>query len=220
MTTAEKSSQKQKQAIHAELNFVAQHPIERIAADIEALASRTRQTDMLWLDADTALFSLSMHKEGRTTAVLYGRLQRWAGTMTHVYCDGKAKTALGIGARLAILYRMMLYSLPVFTLVFLFTLLIDSPAYLLLWMVLFTLVIAILRSVTWALMYWLQLGHERRSSTIAPEARDRERLMDLLVDIIRDKEPHPRLSEDTPDAVPLTEEELASLLQHASLQRN
>ncbi len=180
--------------LQADLNFISQHDLDAIAARLQNPSSKQIIGQVMPIDANATRFSLRYRRHGRDTAAVRGILQRWAGEMTHIYCEGRAfqrRHYLRGGFRL--LYRAILL-LPL--------LLILQLALVLFWgsavpAFLFLSLVATLAALVFAGMVF-GLRECIRLLTAAPEqdplldfkpqpeAKDRELLLDYLAEVIRD----------------------------------
>jgi membrane protein implicated in regulation of membrane protease activity len=217
----EKPAAKSKRLVKADLNFISQKPLEIVVQEIQALAPKAITAQVAWTEADTALFQLTYSRDGRTTAAVTGRLQRWAGDMTHIYCDGRTfhkkisyvsgfvrwLVAVALVAPLITCPAAILSGSTVAFLMFGYSLLAFA--------VVGTIVGLLAFAVHVLQITKLQRRESRQGSLSKPEKKDRERLLQFLTEIIRDEDYI--LAQDAPDAVPLSDEEAAAFLEQAAL---
>lgn len=216
----EKTAEKSKRLIKADLNFISQKPLEIIVQELEALKHKDVTTQIEWAEAGTALFQLTYNRDGRTTAEVSGRLQRWAGDMTHIYCDGRTfHKKMSYVSSFVRWIGIAILVAPLFTcpLAFLSG---DEFAFTLFWysFVAFSFVgfivgmmvfIAHLMRVT-----KIQRRDTRQSALSKPEKKDRERLLQFLTEIIRDED---YAAQEVSDGETLSDEEAAAFLERAAL---
>lgn len=97
---SQKFPSKSKHLANADLNFVSQQPFEQVIEQLKNLRSRNIKPSIMQVDEDTAVFQLQFVRGDDTTAEVSGRLKRWAGNMTHIYCDGRVFRERSWGAKL------------------------------------------------------------------------------------------------------------------------
>ena len=97
---SQKSPSKRKRLAKADLNFVSQQSFEQVLTELDNLRSKHIKPIITKVDADTAIFQLRYQQADITTAEVSGRLKRWAGDMTHIYCDGRFFRQRNIRAKL------------------------------------------------------------------------------------------------------------------------
>ena len=214
-TKAKKTS-----AQFADLNVVSAHPLEQIRAGIAALPDDHIDTTIIPVDDDTLLFRIDYTRDGRHTASLNGRLRRWAGDMTHVYCDGRAFVPTDYWAWLRGV--IIAIFLAPFAIAFLFFISGSTQMWLrVAWNVSLLLWVPLILFGGLGLLVWIvfrQLmnieSHFDRAARISPERKDRERLLDALTHLVAD---HSARTDDIqqPDAKPLSEEEAQQLIEDA-----
>jgi len=196
----EKSSRKQRRLIQADLNFIAEHNLEMIAARLQNPVHKRITGLVNHVDEDTANFVLYYQRNGRETALVKGILQRWAGDMTHIYCEGRAFRRQQYGYEFVrLLYRSMMV-LPLL-LVGEFLLLVFFGAWLpagfLGWMMVLTVALLVLTGLIIGgrelLRFMVSAPDDDPLFEFSPqpEAKDRERLLDYLADVIHDGAIHP-----------------------------
>ena len=203
---------KHKNLVYADLNFVSQHSLETIATHIEQLQHDKLTTQLAWMDDDKALFQVELMRANRATAQVTGRLQRWAGDMTHIYCDGrvfsKISKRLGQWIRRAAVF---IFALPLTGMSFwcsasMITNFTEfQGGALIMWIIILLL--------NWRFTFYLEsIGFGSDTTPDYQEAKDREILLNLLTQIIRDDHSTAHLREGTSAYErPLTEEELLIL---------
>jgi len=217
----EKTAAKSKRLVKADLNFISQKPLEIIAQEIQASTPKVITAQVAWTEADTALFQLTYNRDGRTTAAVTGRLQRWAGDMTHIYCDGRTfhKKLSYVSSFVRWLIAAALAA-PFFLCSI--AILSGSPftfvlfGYSLIGFTIVGFIIGMVSLVTHLMQVTrIQRRGSRQGSLSKPEKKDRERLLQFLTEIIRDADYE--LAQDIPNAEPLSDEEAAAFLEQAEL---
>jgi hypothetical protein len=222
----EKHPAKSKRLVQADLNFIANKPLENIIWQLNHLEYDTVTPYVVRTDENTALFRLVYHRGERVTAEIAGRLQRWAGDMTHVYCDGRTfyKMTSYLRALLrwciffALISPLLTCPLVIFASEANQTGLMDLFA---LSMLLFSIV-AIAYGVrtlgTFIYRYITSSRGNSKSGLEKPEKKDRERLLHILTEIIRDEDyAHLQQVADDQTGQPLTEAEAKALIEHAEM---
>ena len=97
---SQKSPAKRKELANADLNFISKQPFEQLVRQLQDLGNHHVKPNIRQVDDDTALFELSYVRGDKTTAEVRGRLKRWAGDMTHIYCDGQIFKKRDVRSRL------------------------------------------------------------------------------------------------------------------------
>jgi magnesium-transporting ATPase (P-type) len=189
-----KPAEKSKRLVNADLNFISQKPLEMIVQELQALQRDTVTTQVEWTETDTALFQLTTTRDGRTTAEVSGRLQRWAGDMTHIYCDGrtfyKKMSYVSSFVRWVVVFAC---AAPFFTCpLALFSdneILSNLFLYSIMTLAIVSIPLGIVSFVS-HLMYITRIQRRTlgQSGLSKPEKKDHERLLQYLTEIIRDEE--------------------------------
>jgi hypothetical protein len=216
----EKPAEKSKRLVKADLNFISQKPLEVVVQDIQTLAPKAVTAQVEWSEVDTALFQLTYTRDGRTTAEVSGQLRRWAGDMTHIYCDGRTfhkkisyvRSLLGWIVTIALISPFVMCPMAWFA---------NSPFinsllfYSFLAFMFTGIILGIINLVSYVLQATsVQRRALRQSSLSKPEKKDRERLLQFLTEIIRDED---YASQEVSDGEPLSDEEAATFLERAAL---
>ena len=220
----DKAARKSKRFLRADLNFVSQKPLGEIAEELQRLKHKAVQSQVLAMDDKTALFRLLYTRNGRITAEVAGRLQRWAGDMTHVYCDGR--TLRKFTSYISGVIRWVLTAALVapFIACPLFYFSGQHPIL----QVLLSTSITAFTVVGVGLGLWLLFSHffnkigmqlpGRRPTLQKPEVKDRERLLDVLTEVIRDTHLGQQLpTQDAHQAEPLSEAEIKAIIEQAEM---
>ena len=226
MTTLKPKSQaKAAQLRRADLNFISNYPLEHIAEELSKRTDKQTGIDVLPLDDDTMLFRMERYNKGKLTATVNGRMKRWAGDMTHIYCDGRSfarrdwvRIILVYGTITVLFAPIVLYTVAA---------LLGFPN-ILLFFVLWSLIIMIFSLMLGgpALLAWMLIRSFMKADTSMflrpakskPEAKDRERLLHILTSVIADSHlPQATNNLAEKDLVPLSDEELQQLVTKAKL---
>ncbi|MGB1286624.1 MAG: hypothetical protein ACPG7F_08835 [Aggregatilineales bacterium] len=85
------SKRKKHQHRLSEINVVSSLDIEAVASEIAALENKQIRVVFDEIDADHTGFMIGYLRDGEVTASVKGVMRRWAGTMTHIICDGHAR---------------------------------------------------------------------------------------------------------------------------------
>lgn len=215
----EKTAEKSKRLIQADLNFISQKPLDVIVQEIVALKRKDVITQIEWAEGDTALFQLTYNRDGRTTAEVSGRLQRWAGDMTHIYCDGRTfHNKLSYVSSFVRWLVLAILVAPLFTCLLAF-LSGSELAFILFWysFLAFSFVgfiVGIMVFVAHLMRVTKVQRHNPKQGLSKPEKKDRERLLQFLTEIIRDED---YAAQDVSEGETLSDEEAAALLERAAL---
>jgi hypothetical protein len=213
----EKTPEKSRQLAKADLNFISQKPLETIIQVLQSRQNVHITPEIYCTNSDTAVFRLTYNRDERTTAEVSGRLQRWAGDMTHIYCDGRIFRTkfsyiasfirwiwLLIGIAPCVMWFLLMTrgagSMPTFVYVFLISLLVG-----------------IITSVHILVSYLMRQQHHNPQKGLAkPEQKDRERLLHFLTEIVRDDDFQQVLTaQDSQPVEPLSDEEIAMIVEQA-----
>ena len=218
-----KNKAKSNQLANADLNFISNKPLEYIAEEMQNIKAKAVDVQIVHSNDDIALFQMTFQRENRTTAEVVGRLQRWAGNMTHVYCDGrvfrKKMTYVSTLARWALMLALaapfVLCPLSFFTsgAAHEFLTVLTSLSILV-----FVLVGTLLGTYMLFKRILLAMNVHQTNARAAsnPEGKDRERLLHYLTDIIRDDFSAGNQADyDMQDAEPLSDEEINAILRQA-----
>jgi hypothetical protein len=227
---SEKSPAKSKQLANADLNFISKQPFEQVIEQLQDLGNRHVKPNIRQVDHDTAIFQLSFVRGDKTTAEVTGRLKRWAGDMTHIYCDGRIFKKSNVRSQL----WSWAIDLPGLIGLWLFSLLLISSKNLsvsltdlLLYTFTLSLIIfglfhfariilkIVIQSIT------LETSQFRDQFISNPEAKDRERLFHAITSIIRDDDIYEQqLRDESSEMKALSEEEEAALIEQITLAVN
>lgn len=223
---SEKNYAKRKQLAQADLNFISQKPMEQIAQEMQDIKRKDVSVQVVQSGENITLFQMTKIRDDRTTAEIAGRLQRWAGNMTHVYCDGRifhkkttyvsmiGRWALGIVLVAPFVLCPLTYLATPQAQEFLTTILAFS-------VIAFILVGLVFgfQQIIDRFIYGLQFQHKNPKRNLSkPEKKDREQLLHYLTQIIRDNTFAPYQNTVTSeDVTPLSDEEIAKLIQQAEL---
>jgi len=205
---------KKKSGVYADLNFVSPHSLESIVDELQRLDYENVHAQVLPTDNDTYVFQLAYQEAEHTTAYVNGRLRRWADAMTHIHCDGTAKSGLlpnRITSDDVLLAGIVICG--VIVIAFLIALL--APQLL----AEFMFVVFILGLFLAVSMISKSEEYTAPKKTILkPEIKHRDHLLDIITDIIADDNTPPRLSQAAKEK-PLNDEEIALLAQSVSNSR-
>lgn len=226
----EKPPAKRKDLAKADLNFISKQPFEQVIRQLQDLGNEHIKPDIRQVDDDTAIFQLSYVRSDKRTAEVTGRLKRWAGDMTHIYCDGRIFKKRNIKSQL---WRWVIDIPGLIALWFIILLFVTSGknlsvslSDLLLYTFTLSLIIfglfhfarSMLKMISQSIMpETLQFRDQFISK---PEAKDRERLFHAITSIIRDDTPEHILHDKSPDMKALSEEEEAALIEQITLEIN
>ena len=226
MTTPKPKSQaKASQLRRADLNFISNYPLEQIASELQQHEDKQTGIEVVPFDDDTMLFRMERYNKGKLTASVNGRMKRWAGDMTHIYCDGRS-FARRDWARILLVYGTMTILVAPIVLHTLATLFgyPDILGFLFLWSLLI-LIFGLLFGGP-ALLAWMLIRSFMKADTnmffqpakSQPEAKDRERLLHILTSVIADGNlPQATHHLGEKDLAPLSDEELQQLVTKAKL---
>lgn len=81
---SEKNKAKGKQVTQADLNYITNKSHDKVIAEMESIKRFDFSVEVVRLDEDKALFQMTYTRDKHITAEVVGRLQSWAGDMTHV----------------------------------------------------------------------------------------------------------------------------------------
>jgi hypothetical protein len=216
-----KTPEKSRQLAKADLNFISQKPLEVIVQEIHSRENAHITPQIVWSNSDTALFQLTYSRDKRITAAVTGRLQRWAGDMTHIYCDGRVfRTKTSYISSFLRWARTMIFVAPVVLCAL--TVITSSRAVEnIFWISSVVFIVAFfVTGMQMAGTHFMQALNIRRinpnESLAKPEQKDRERLLHFLTEIIRDEDLQQQLqAQATQSAEPLSDAEVAAILQQA-----
>lgn len=220
-----KSQGKTSRLKRADLNFISNYPLENIVAQLQHSADKNTDIQIVPIDDDVTLFRMERRNQGTITATVNGRMRRWAGNMTHIYCDGRSfdkrnwlrfalryGTAALVGTPLILIGLGLLIGYP------------DWLNFLLVWSTVLLLIASMIVGLGY-LPYVLVRNFMNVDTATAqyraeskPAAKDQERLLHLLTDVIADNLPQsaPRLAQE--DAIPLSDDEIRKLIENATLK--
>jgi hypothetical protein len=230
---SQKSPAKSKGLAKAELNFVSQQSFEQVIEQLHNLSSRHIKPYIAQIDEDTALFQLRYVHDDNTTAEVSGRMKRWAGNMTHIYCGGRVfrKHNLGIRLRRRRTDILVFIALWVYILTSFLSGGSSSPTVSTFFFGgLIAFIIALICYGVFNFMRMLakivaeaitaQTIQFRNYFKSKPEAKDRERLFHAITTIIRDNElaENAMSLEAAIETKPLTEAEEAHLVAQITLE--
>ena len=169
-------------------------------------------------------FACCIRAMGAPTAEVAGRLQRWAGDMTHVYCDGRAfrKVTSYIPGLMRWALTAALVAPFVACPLFYFS---GQHAFFgyLLWGSIIAFVVVGVGFALWLFFsaFLNTIGMKRtsrRRKVPKPEVKDRERLLDVLTEVIRDTHLGQQLpTQDAHQAEPLSEAEIKAIIEQAEM---
>lgn len=222
----EKNKAKSNQLANADLNFVSNKSLEQITDEMEHIKRKDVSVQIVRSDEATALFQMSYTRDDRTTAEVVGRLQRWAGNMTHVYCDGrifrKKMTYVSMltrwGIILAFAAPFILCPLSYITSGAAQTFFADLLTLSFLVFVFVGTLFGLYQFFS-RVLFVLNAGQRNLDQAVSkPEQKDREQLLHFLTEIIRDEHfNNDQMVLENQAAEPLSEEEVMAILQQAEL---
>ena len=217
-----KSRAKQSALRNADLNFISTYSLETICDALLEKSDQQTEIKVVTIDEDTALFSMTGYLDGRTSAFVQGRLRRWAGDMTHIYCDARSfeqrnwafilfRNALGLFFAAPIIFAIL-------------SILIGTPTWLGLllgWslvLAIFTFMSGGIFAIFYLLIRFLMVSPTSEQAVSKPAAKERERLLHILTSIITDYQAMPETANlKQADINPLSDDEIRVLIEQASL---